>query len=172
MALQAQHTNGVAAHPQPATVNPRPYPGIDVESEMTTLDGLVTALRLVRWADELVRHGTAAERRAADAAQEGLFSVIDATVVQAEKLSRVIHGEPAPGVEQRACGCAEDTACDAHAEQELAPLDKQTKCLMRMGGMTDADVAAMSPHERKVLVSYCQSLTQVVINVQAAGEAV
>ncbi len=64
---------------------------LDVEHEMTTLDGLISALHIVRWCDDLVDFSDAAARRKQQAALEGLFAVIDSTVTQAEKLSRIIH---------------------------------------------------------------------------------
>jgi hypothetical protein len=98
MALQSHPFNDApeTTITQAAPLDPprrRGYCSPSVTSEMTTLDGLVTALRLVRWSDELVMWGTEAERLKAEDALEGLFAIVDATVAQVEKLSRIIHGE-------------------------------------------------------------------------------
>jgi hypothetical protein len=72
---------------------------LGVEGEMTELDGLITALRIVRWSDELVLDmtpGAEAGARKLDHALQGLFAVIDATVAQAARLHRAVHGEAEP----------------------------------------------------------------------------
>jgi hypothetical protein len=133
------------------------------EDEPDDHDGLGALLAVSQLTREQLEHMSEHGRNV-------LVSHCQRVMADVDRVERKRRGQPDDD-EQEAADCAEDTICDAHAGQELEPLDKQTKCLMRMGGMTDADVAAMSPHGRKVLVSYCQSLTQAVINAQAAEAA-
>ena len=70
------------------TDTPRPRDSIEVECELTDLDGYVAALRLVRGSDEASDHPPTHETMSA------LFAMIDCVVEQHGKLHRVFHREP------------------------------------------------------------------------------
>jgi len=74
-------------------ITPSPAAIIDneqLESELTDLEGLVTALKIVR------ECGDAMDSIPREETKHAMYTLIDAVAVKTGKLSKMFHGEPEP----------------------------------------------------------------------------
>jgi hypothetical protein len=146
---------------------------LDIESEMTTLDGLITALKMVRWSEDLalsiegpgVEYAEAAAYKL-DGALQGLFAVIDATVAQAERLHRAVHGE---AEEEKAEECANSEAEEFEPRNDAEA--RQLQALLGLSNLRDADVAALGKQGREVLTSHYNRLMHALDAAEEAEES-
>jgi|KBSSwiStaDraftv2_1062776.scaffolds.fasta_scaffold237115_3 hypothetical protein len=134
--------NGLAADPNPADP-------VDIESELTELEGVAVALKIVRHGSGIfsdLRHDSSAY-------QHALFTMVDTVLDQIEKLSTAYRGE----------------GHDDPDEEEDSPEARKAKAALGISQLTKEDVASMSPHGRKVISSHCERLLAAVDEVETAA---
>jgi len=120
----------------------------DVEGAFMELEGVVEALKIVRWSENFMER-----RRLSPATALALFSLVDAVVDKTFRLDEMLNGH---------------RDYDGDDDDLATPEARQAALAAGIHNITAEDIAAMSARSRQVIASHCE---RIIAAVSAAEDA-